>query len=300
MSLVAGSLFRQFFCDKFGRLLGGQWLNRTPGYLLRDRGIAVKTAGLFLLVFVLGLRHALDADHLACIDGLTRHNWRMQTPIARWIGTLFSFGHGLVVAGIAVILNMVSRYFRLPPVFDVIGTWIAIIVLLLIGTLNVYNLLSKSENFQLSGIKGNFVPRFARETTNPLLVIAVGMMFAIAADTVSQTAVWTLAAGNAGTFVAAGLGLTFMTGMMLADSVDGFLVYKMAAQTGRAGQKASRLMGWLIVFLAYGVACYEGFTFFFPWASLDFEMVGALTFVTLLTGFALLSLRFKRVKSVDP
>jgi nickel/cobalt transporter (NiCoT) family protein len=44
------------------------------------------TISLIILVFVLGLRHGLDADHLACIDGLTRYNWRMNSPIARWVG----------------------------------------------------------------------------------------------------------------------------------------------------------------------------------------------------------------------
>ena len=43
-----------------------------------------------VLMFVLGLRHGLDPDHIACIDGLT---WRALThehPHAHWIGTLFA------------------------------------------------------------------------------------------------------------------------------------------------------------------------------------------------------------------
>ena len=250
---------------------------------------------LFLLVFALGLRHALDADHLACIDGLTRYNCQMKTPIAKWIGTLFSLGHGLIVTSMAVIINTVSRYFNLPPIVDVIGTWITIVILLLIGTLNVYNLVSKKaeNNFQISGIKGNFIPRFFRETTNPFLVILVGMMFALAADTVTQTAVWSMAAENSGRYTAFALGLTFTAGMMLADSIDGYLVYKMVNQTGRVGRKASRIMGWVIVFLAYGVAFYEGLTYFFPKFTVDFELVGIITFLLLLVGLAMVSWRIK-------
>ena len=250
---------------------------------------------LFLLVFVLGLRHALDADHLACIDGLTRYNWQMKTPIAKWIGTLFSLGHGLIVTSIAVIINTISRYFSLPPIVNIIGTWITIVILLLIGTLNVYNLVSKraESDFQISGIKGNFIPRFARETTNPFLVILVGMMFALAADTVTQTAVWSMAAENAGRYVALALGLTFMAGMMLADSIDGFLVYKMVTQTGRVGRQASRIMGWVIVFLAYGVAFYDGLAYFFPKLTVDFELVGIISFLSLLVGLAMVSWRIK-------
>lgn len=250
---------------------------------------------LFFLVFALGLRHALDADHLACIDGLTRYNWQLKTPIAKWIGTLFSLGHGLVVTSIAVIINTISRYFSLPPIFDVIGTWITIIILLLIGTLNFYNLVSKKteSNFQISGIKGNFIPRFARETTNPLLVILVGMMFALAADTVTQTAVWSMAAENSGQVIALALGLTFMSGMMLADTIDGFLVYKMVKQTGRVGRQASRIMGWVIVFLAYGVAIYDGLNYFFPKFSVDFELVGMISFLLLLIGLAMVNWRIE-------
>ena len=44
----------------------------------------------FLLVFLLGIRHGLDADHLAFIDGQTRYNWRMGSRFAPWVGILIS------------------------------------------------------------------------------------------------------------------------------------------------------------------------------------------------------------------
>ena len=37
----------------------------------------MSTVSIVLLVFVLGLRHGLDADNLAFIDGQTRYNWRI-------------------------------------------------------------------------------------------------------------------------------------------------------------------------------------------------------------------------------
>ena len=42
------------------------------------------------LVFLLGLRHGFDADHLATIDALTRLNQRRGLGVARWCGVLFS------------------------------------------------------------------------------------------------------------------------------------------------------------------------------------------------------------------
>ncbi len=57
---------------------------------------------LLALVFVLGAKHGLDADHLATIDGLTRHNLRIAPARARWCGSLFSLGHGAIVMLLAV------------------------------------------------------------------------------------------------------------------------------------------------------------------------------------------------------
>jgi high-affinity nickel-transport protein len=251
---------------------------------------------LIIFVFILGLRHGLDADHLACIDGLIRYNWQMNSPIARWIGTLFSFGHGLVVASVAVILGMFIKNFTFPEYFDTVVTWLSITSLFLIGTLNSYNLLrtkSTESDFELRGIKGKFIPRIVRETTNPFLVILIGGVFAMAADTVSQTSVWVLAAGNSGSYMPIILGLTFMIGMMITDTIDSLIAYRMISQSSRLGQSASRAMGWVIVALAYGVSFYEALTFFYPEAELDFEIVGVVVFVLLLLCFAVIRLQTK-------
>ncbi|MFC6604186.1 hypothetical protein ACFQDF_25835 [Ectobacillus funiculus] len=133
----------------------------------------METVSLFLLVFVLGLRHGLDADHLAFIDGQTRYNWRMGSPFARWVGTLFSFGHGGMVAVTAGILGMVMKNFTFPAYFDNFASWVSIISLFLIGTLNTYNLLrtrNNNEEFQLSGLKGKFIPKLRREQRIPFLL----------------------------------------------------------------------------------------------------------------------------------
>ncbi|HEX6829121.1 MAG TPA: nickel transporter, partial [Burkholderiales bacterium] len=57
---------------------------------------------LLALVFTLGLKHGLEADHLVAIDGLTRYNAIARPRIARWCGTLFSLGHGAVVVAVAL------------------------------------------------------------------------------------------------------------------------------------------------------------------------------------------------------
>ena len=45
---------------------------------------------LALVVFLLGVKHGLDPDHLATIDGLTRFNAALRPRLARWSGFLFS------------------------------------------------------------------------------------------------------------------------------------------------------------------------------------------------------------------
>lgn len=258
----------------------------------------MEIVSLILLVFVLGLRHGLDADHLACIDGLTRYNFRMNSPIARWVGTLFSFGHGLVVASVAVILGVFIKDFKFPYYFDTLVTWISVVSLFMIGTLNIFNLLrtrsTSNESFQIKGIKGKFLPRIVQETTNPFLVILIGGLFAMAADTVSQTSMWAIAAGNSGSYMPFLLGITFIIGMMCTDTIDSLVAFLMINQSSRLGQSASRIMGWIIVTLAYGVSFYEAFTFFFPWAEIDFEIVGVIIFLLMLLCFVLVSLRAKR------
>ncbi|WP_018130646.1 HoxN/HupN/NixA family nickel/cobalt transporter [Effusibacillus pohliae] len=262
---------------------------------------------LILLVFVLGLRHGLDADHLACIDGLVRYNIRQGRKMAQWVGTLFSFGHGLVVAVVAVILAFFSKDFTFPDYFDTMVTWTSVISLFLIGSLNVYNLLrSRSEqaSYEVQGLKGRFIPRFVRETTNPLMIILIGGVFALAADTVSQTSMWALAAGNAGGYFPVILGLTFMAGMMLTDTIDSLVAYRMLIQSGKMSKVVSKIIGWIIVAIAYGVSFYEAFTYFNPWAELDFEVVGVVIFTLLMVCYLGVSFITKKktqgnVKKVD-
>ena len=58
--------------------------------------------GLLVVVYLLGMRHGMDADHLATIDGFTRANQIARPGIAGWSGVLFSLGHGAVVIAVSV------------------------------------------------------------------------------------------------------------------------------------------------------------------------------------------------------
>ena len=69
---------------------------------------------LVAVVFLLGLKHGLDADHLAAIDGLTRFNAGRRPLVARWSGLLFSLGHGVVVTTVAIVVATVATQWKAP------------------------------------------------------------------------------------------------------------------------------------------------------------------------------------------
>ena len=67
------------------------------------------------LVFVLGLKHGFDPDHLVAIDGMTR------TTKSRWCGLFFSLGHGVVVTlvGVAAALAVTEWCLRVSIPFRI-------------------------------------------------------------------------------------------------------------------------------------------------------------------------------------
>lgn len=220
---------------------------------------------LFLLVFTLGLRHGLDADHLAYIDGQTRFN--IDRKFSRWTGTLFSLGHGGAVVIVAGILGLVSEKFTYPYYFDAIGTWVSIISLFIIGTLNTISLIKHPhththEHFVPKGLKGKFVPGFIQNTKHPFVIVLVGILFAFAMDTVSQTSVWALAALHNGKFMPLILGFVFLFGMIITDTTDSWITHKVLQKSDSIGRIFSNIMGWLVVILSYDVGVYELISYF--------------------------------------
>src|SRR5258705_3357227 len=92
---------------------------------------------LVAVVFLLGLKHGLDPDHLAAIDGLTRFNAANRPRLSRWSGLLFSAGHGLVVTLVAVAVATVAGEWRAPEWHADADAWISIAVLALLRIANL-------------------------------------------------------------------------------------------------------------------------------------------------------------------
>src|SRR6202163_4725283 len=103
----------------------------------RDYPVLVGTA---FLAYAFGLRHAVDADHIAAIDNVTRKLMQEgKRPVAA--GFYFSLGHSTVVvlASIGVAVTAAAFKERLADfqtIVGVIGTAISAAFLLLIATIN--------------------------------------------------------------------------------------------------------------------------------------------------------------------
>ena len=117
--------------------------------------------GAALLAYGLGLRHAIDADHIAAIDNVTRKLMRGGTkPIG--VGFFFSLGHSTVVVlatcAIAVTATaLTQRFAAFHAVGSMIGTLVSALFLLVIAIMNVVVLVSVYRAFHRVRAGGRYV-----------------------------------------------------------------------------------------------------------------------------------------------
>jgi nickel/cobalt transporter (NiCoT) family protein len=212
--------------------------------------------GLLLLVFLLGVKHGVDPDHLATVDGLTRFNLADRPLLARWSGCLFSLGHGLMVMTVAALIALSASSWSTPPWLEQLGAWISIAFLAALGTLNLAAVLRTPADrvARAAGLKGRWLGRLT-ETGHPLIIASIGAAFALSFDTVSQAALFSLSAsGAAGWMFAVFLGFVFTSGMIAADGANGLWVSRLLARADRRARVASRVLGLSIAFLSLAIA----------------------------------------------
>lgn len=214
-----------------------------------------------VLMLVLGLRHGLDPDHIACIDGLTWRALNRNHDHAHWIGTLFALGHGLLVTSIAVGVSRLSHSVDIPDAVIRFSEWVPTALLLLVGTLNLRLLLRRDQEFQPTGWKLRLIPKWLRSNSSPWAVVLIGVLFATVFDTATQASAWGIVASNRGGGMLSALaaGLVFTAGMLITDSLDGRLICRISRSAGgeASGRRYRRALGWLIVAISYGVAAYN-------------------------------------------
>lgn len=211
------------------------------------------------LILLLGLRHGLDPDHVAVIDNLTFRAADERPRLAPWTGTLFAIGHSLSVAAVAIGVSLFAAEIAWPGWAGEMIDWAVIGLLLLVGVMNLHALRTQPV-YVPAGWRQRLVPSALRNSSHPLAVVGVGVIFGLVFDTATQAAAWGLAAGSAdgvrGALTVAGV---FAVGMIATDTVDSQIVAKLLRSGGDVARVRGyrRAVGWLIVALSFGMAGYS-------------------------------------------
>lgn len=223
------------------------WNALTWGWALlafHDDALLLGTA---LLAYGFGLRHAVDADHIAAIDNVTRKLMQQgRCPLS--VGLFFSLGHSTVVTvltvGVALAAARMSHQFtHLRLLGGVLGTAVSAVFLLAIGAANLLILGKTWREFRAVRTAGRAgqtplaVPRgvLVRLFRGVFHLIehsgqmyAVGILFGLGFDTATEIGLLGVAADGAAKglspWAILALPALFCAGMALIDTADNLLM----------------------------------------------------------------------------
>ncbi len=208
-------------------------------------------AGLGVLAYSLGLRHAFDADHISAIDNTTR---KLLSEGGRplGVGFFFSLGHSSVVfvlsIGLAVAVGAVhSALSALQFYGGTIGAIVSGAFLWAIGVMNLVVLAGivrvwremRSGRFDDAALESRLLERglMTRFFRKPLRLISnsrqmypLGVLFGLGFDTASEVGLLAITAGAASgrlpVMAIVALPVLFAAGMSLMDTADGVFMCK--------------------------------------------------------------------------
>ena len=232
--------------------------------------------GTAFLAYSFGLRHAVDADHIAAIDNVTRKLMQQgQRPVA--VGLMFSLGHSTIVVlgSLAIAATALSLQHRLDAVRHiggVVGTLVSTVFLFTIALVNVFVLRAVLKAFErvrrggayveedfdlLLGSRG-FLSRLFRPVFHLIRhswhMYPLGVLFGLGFDTATEIGLLGMSAAEA----SKGLSLwavlvfpvLFAAGMSLVDTTDNIL---MLGAYGWAFQKPVRKLFYNITITSISV-----------------------------------------------
>ena len=206
--------------------------------------------GTAFLAYAFGLRHAVDADHIAAIDNVTRKLMQQgKRPVG--VGFFFSLGHSTIVFGLSVVIALTSAAIKnhfnsFESIGGLLGTSVSAFFLLAIAVANMIVLLSVYRTFQHVRRGGQFVDEdlnlilgkrgfFGRVFRNLFQLIEhgwqmylVGFLFGLGFDTATEVGLLGISATQAAQGLPIWSILVFPTlfaaGMALVDSTDNILM----------------------------------------------------------------------------
>ncbi len=206
--------------------------------------------GAALLAYVYGVRHAVDADHIAAIDNVVRKLMQDgKRPVDT--GFFFSLGHSTVVilatAGVAVTASATGDWlqsFRL--IGGGIGTAVSAVFLLVIGVVNVSVLMDVLQSFtnlrqgkelvrgalqgppNRAGLLARLCGPLFRAISSSWQMYPLGFLFGLGFDTATEVGLLGIAASQASNGLSIWSILVFpalfTAGMALVDTADSVLM----------------------------------------------------------------------------
>jgi nickel/cobalt transporter (NiCoT) family protein len=202
--------------------------------------------GTAFLAYGFGLRHAVDADHIAAIDNVTR-KLLAERRGALGVGFFFSLGHSTVVVAASIAVAFATGLYRLHAdsfhqVGGVFGTVVSAGFLFVIALANLVTFWSVFQRFGRglpdddvgSAAKGGILARLFR----PVFAIVsrswhmypLGFLFGLGFDTATEIGLLGISAAEGARGLSVGAMLVFpalfTAGMSLIDTTDSLLMLK--------------------------------------------------------------------------
>jgi high-affinity nickel-transport protein len=206
--------------------------------------------GTALLAYSFGLRHAVDADHIAAIDNVTRKLMQQgKRPVS--VGFFFAMGHSTVVilaaAGVAATTTVLSAHFdQFKSIGGIVGTLVSALFLFAIAAANLIILRSVwrtyrhvrgggayvDEDFDMllnnRGLLARLFRPLFRLVSESWHMFPLGFLFGLGFDTATEVALLGISATQAAKGVSIWSIMVFpalfAAGMSLIDTTDGVLM----------------------------------------------------------------------------
>jgi high-affinity nickel-transport protein len=205
--------------------------------------------GTAFLAYTFGLRHAVDADHIAAIDNVTRKLMQEKKRSAT-VGFFFALGHSTIVVVASVIVYTVAagvekKFDTIKEIGGIVGTSVSSLFLIAIALMNIvilrgvwrtFNVVRKggsysdlsSENLMGSGAMARLFRPLFRMLSRPWHMYPVGFLFGLGFDTATEIALLGISAAAAVKGLSVGamavFPALFTAGMTLVDTTDGILM----------------------------------------------------------------------------
>lgn len=214
------------------------------------------SAGVGLLAYTYGLRHAFDADHIAAIDNATRKlladrgsDLTARRPFS--VGFWFGLGHSTIVFALSLLLALgvkslaspvIDESSTLHSVTGVVGASVSGVFLWVLGVLNLVVLIGivkvfrgmrrgeldeegLEERLNKRGVMNRLLGGLTRSVRKPLHIYPIGLLFGLGFDTATEVGLLVLAGGAAAFdlpfYAILVLPVLFASGMVLMDAIDG-------------------------------------------------------------------------------